>query len=168
MGTGNLSIDAWVKIANPADYSGVVVLVDKRQSSPLRGYNFFLYNGRLGLQLADSPGGAWMYSYSNYLSTTKVPADNQWHMVAVTVRRNYYQGGVWYLDGAPVDSPFNPSGHMGSLNSSAPLEIGVREASLGGGGFFKGGLDELEIFNKVLTPAEVQSIYLAGPAGKCK
>jgi Concanavalin A-like lectin/glucanases superfamily len=146
MSTFNLSIDAWVKIANPADYNGVVVLVDKRQSSPLRGYSFFLYNGRLGLQLADSTSAAWMYS--NYLSTTKVPADNQWHMVAVTVRRNYYQGGVWYLDGAPVDSPFNPSGHMGSLNSSAPLEIGVREASLGGGGFFKGGSTNLRSSTK--------------------
>jgi hypothetical protein len=36
------------------------------------------------------------------------------------------------------------------------------------GAWFKGDIDELEIFNRELTPAEVQGIYNAGAAGKCK
>lgn len=163
MGTGNLSMDAWVKIKSSTDDSSVVVLVDKRQSSPILGYHFFLYYGRLGLQLADSTG------YSNYISATAVPADNQWHLVAVTVVRNSHTGGVWYLDGHPIDVPFDPTARIGSLNSTGtPLLIGVQQPGLGGAGFFKGGLDELEIFNRVLSATEVQSLYQAGPAGKCK
>ena len=163
MGTEDLSIDAWVKISSSADDRGVVVLVDKRQSSPILGYHLFLYNGRLGLQLADSSG------YANYVSTTAVPADNQWHLIAVTVARTSHTGGVWYLDGYQIDQPFDPTGHAGSLNSiGTPLLIGVRESGLGGAGFFKGALDELEIFNRVLTATEVQSLYQAGSAGKCK
>ncbi len=165
MSKNNFSIDAWVKIANPADYNGVVVLVDKRGNDPLlglRGYHFFLYDGRLGLQLADNAG------YYNYLSTSVVPADNRWHLIAVTVSRTSHTGGVWYLDGQPIDTPFDPTGHPGSLDTPAELEIGAREFGLGGGGFFKGGLDELEIFNKALSAAEVQAIYSAGSAGKCK
>ncbi len=163
MGAGNLSLDAWVKISNPADDNGVVVLVDKRQSTPILGYHLFLYYGRLGLQLADSSG------YSNYISTTAVPADNLWHLVAVTVVRNSHTGGVWYLDGHPIDVPFDPTARIGSLNSSGtPLLIGVRQAGLGGGAFFKGGLDELEIFSRALSATEILSLYQAGPAGKCK
>lgn len=162
LGTSDLSIDAWVRIANTADYSGVVAITDKRDQypNPLRGYHFFLYDGKIGVQLADSAG------YSNYISTTAVPADNQWHLIAVTVQRNSPTGGVWYLDGLPIDSPFNPTAHSGSLNSSAGLSVGT----LNGGGvsYFKGGLDELEIFNRALAPNEVLSLMQAGSAGKCK
>jgi hypothetical protein len=38
----------------------------------------------------------------------------------------------------------------------------------GGTSFFNGLLDELEIFNRVLTAAEVKAIFAAGSAGKCK
>ena len=68
MGTENFSIYAWV--APYALDSGSHIIVDKRQNSPLQGYSLFLYNGRLGLQLADNAG------YYNYLSTTAVPADD--------------------------------------------------------------------------------------------
>src|SRR5208282_416217 len=105
LGTSDLSLDAWVRIANSADDSGVVAITDKRDQypNPLRGYHFFLYNGKIGVQLADSAG------YGNYISTTTVPADNQWHLIAVTVQRNSPTGEVWYLDGLPIDSPFNPT-----------------------------------------------------------
>ncbi|WP_322800655.1 LamG-like jellyroll fold domain-containing protein, partial [Thermoflexus sp.] len=33
---------------------------------------------------------------------------------------------------------------------------------------FNGVIDEVEIFNRALTQGEIQSIYNAGPAGKCK
>jgi hypothetical protein len=161
MGTGNLSIDAWVKIASPADYTGSHILVDKRQSSPLQGYSFLLYNGRLTLQLAHNG------SYYNYLTHDPIPADNQWHFIAVTVIRGAYGGGAFYLDGDLVGF-FDTIDSIGSLDSSAPLEIGVAESSLGGGGYFKGALDELEIFNRFLDSSEVESLYQAGSAGKCK
>ena len=130
-----------------------------------QGYCFFLWaDWRIGLQLAING------NFTNYISNTTVPGDNRWHLVAITVVRNSHTGGVWYLDGAPIDRPFDPTAYQsGLLNSAAPLEIGVRESGwLGGGGYFKGGLDELQIFNRALSPAEVQSLYLAGSAGTCK
>jgi hypothetical protein len=159
MGTGNFSIDAWVKIANSADYSGVVVLLDKRDSSA--GYHMYIYNGTPGLQLMDPSG------YANYGTKAVIPADNQWHLLAVTVVRNSHTGGTWYLDGAPVGN-FDPTAHLGSLNSTAPLDIGVRSANQGGYGYFKGGIDELELFNRALNSSEVLALYNAASAGKCK
>jgi hypothetical protein len=159
IGTGDFSIDAWVKIASSADDTGIVVLLDKRDSST--GYHMFLWDRNPGLQLADSSG------YTNYRSTAVVPADNKWHLLAVTVVRNSHTGITWYLDGAPVGN-FDPTAHTGSVSSPAPLVIGVRSANQYGGGFFKGSIDELEIFNRALSSGEVLSLYQAGSYGKCK
>lgn len=162
----DLSIDAWVKISSLNN--GVVSLVDKRQDSPLQGYQFFLYNDLLGLQLANND------NFSNYVSTTAVPADNKWHLVAVTVDRSPSSScgtacGTWYLDNRSVGT-FDPSAYNNlSLNSAGiPLLIGTQEPGVGIAEFFNGGLDELEIFNRALNATEVQALYLAGSAGKCK
>ena len=53
---GDVSIDAWVRV-QPGDEAGVQKIVDKREEAPCTlGYAFFLYDGRLGLQLADCSG----------------------------------------------------------------------------------------------------------------
>jgi concanavalin A-like lectin/glucanase superfamily protein len=161
LGTNNFSIDAWVRISRADDNSGVVVVMDKRDTA--QGYHFYLYNHRIGVQLADSNG------YDNYVSDVgvAVPADDQWHLIAVTVVRSSHTGGTWYLDGMPIGN-FDATAHPYSLSSSSPLDIGVRSAALGGGGYFKGGIDELEIFNRALSSTEVKMLMQSGHAGKCK
>jgi hypothetical protein len=161
----DLSIDAWVKISSLNQ--GVVSLVDKRESGSIQGYQFFLYKDLLGLQLANNG------NFTNYVSTTAVPADNKWHLVAVTADRSSSSCGTacgtWYLDGNAVGT-FDPSAYANlTLNSAGvPLLIGSQETGLGGGEFFNGGLDELEIFNRALNATEVKALYHAGSAGKCK
>ena len=161
----DLSIDVWVKISSLNQ--GVVSLVDKRESTPIQGFQFFLYKDLLGLQLGNNS------NYTNYVSTTAVPADNKWHLVAVTADRSSSSCGTacgtWYLDGNAVGT-FDPSTYDNfSLSSTGvPLFIGTQEAGLGGGEFFKGSLDELEIFNRALNATEVQALFNAGSAGKCK
>ncbi|PYS22410.1 MAG: hypothetical protein DMF72_13325 [Acidobacteria bacterium] len=53
----------------------------------------------------------------------------------------------------------------GTLDNAAPLRLGVRSFSLNG--YWKGTLDELELFNRALTESEVFAIYDAGRVGKC-
>jgi hypothetical protein len=152
----DLSIDVWVKISS--QNNGVVSLVDKRQDTPIQGYQFFLYNDLLGLQVGNND------NYTNYVSTKAVPADNKWHLVAVTADRHSSSCGstcgTWYLDGKAVGT-FDPSSYDNlTLDSPGiPLRIGAQDASLGSGEFFKGGLDELEIFNRALNATEVQALY---------
>jgi hypothetical protein len=87
--------------------------------------------------------------------------------VAVTVSRRTSPAGIkWYDNGVPIGSSNpTPAGRYGSLANPSPLHVGGDSYS---GGWFKGDIDELEIFNRELTPAEIQGIYNAGPAGKCK
>jgi len=161
--TGNFSLEAWVKIDSPADLDGIRVIVEKRQSAPWLGYSFFLYNGRLGLQLADGQGS----QYSNFLASVQVPANGGWHLVAVTVNRALSTGIQFYLDGDPAGAPFNPTGRKGTLFNNRPLRIGSLTPAAPGS-FFKGSLDEVALYQKVLTPQEVRLAFLAGPFGMCK
>ncbi|HVF61092.1 MAG TPA: LamG domain-containing protein [Thermoanaerobaculia bacterium] len=161
---GDFSIDVWIRGTFP--FSSVIV--DKRSGTPpaIKGYSLFLYGDQLGLQLADGLGSG----FSNYLSAPVVPTlsdPNNWHHIAVTVRRLSPTGIRFYYDGVLFGSA-NPTGRLGSLVNNSPLRIGTRTAASPLTGFYRGDLDELEIFNRVLTPAEVKSIFNAGPFGKCK
>jgi hypothetical protein len=167
---GNFSIDTWIQVS-PAVASSETVILDKRSGSPpaIVGYSLFLFNSgsglQLGLQLADGVGSG----FSNYLSPTVSPplTDGQWHHIAVTVRRNAHAGIRWYHN-CVLFGISNPTDRQGSLANDSPLRIGTRTAAPPLSGFFEGCLDELEIFNRVLTPAEVHGICSAGPFGKCK
>ena len=53
-------------------------------------------------------------------------------------------------------------------NNNNPLRIGARTPTAPTPGWFHGYLDELEIYNRELTPTEVLGIYGAGSFEKCK
>jgi hypothetical protein len=152
-GTGDFTFVTWLRTT---EQRGVQSILDKRLASV--GYHVFLYNGRLGLQLADG-------SYTNYGSPLAV-ADGQWHLVAITVERGRPDGIHWYLDGVPVGPPADPTGHPGSLSNASPLRFATRTVSPDG--WWSGDLDEPALFSRALTAAEVQAIRLAGAAGLCK
>lgn len=167
-GTGDFSIDCWVKIDHPNDTANAIrVIVEKREQvsgSDYRGYSLFLYKGKLSLQLA---GG----NYANYVSSLPVPADGLWHFVAVTVDRNSV--GTFYLSQGTQGSftiqteTFDPTKVAGSLDNSRPLRIG--SLTLGGPTqLFKGSIDEVELFNRALAGYEIESLVSAGRYGKCK
>ena len=161
-GTGDFSIDCWVKRTSANDGS-VRNLVEKRRSSGvIQGYSFYLYNGALGFQLADGVGT----QYANYGTNVVVPVDGKWHLAAVTVRRNKTTGGQFYLDGVPVSTPFNTALHNGSVSTTLPLRVGSLSESADS--LFLGSLDEVEAFSRVLTPAEIATLWQAQSAGKCK
>ncbi|HEX8475553.1 MAG TPA: LamG-like jellyroll fold domain-containing protein [Pyrinomonadaceae bacterium] len=153
-GNGDFSIDAWIKTTQS---SGVAVVLDKRQPTPLQGYHLFTSNGRLFLQLA--VGG----NYVNYPSNAYI-ADGNWHHVAVTIDRTLEVAVKWYLDGLETSKTLNPI--AGVLDNSSPLRLGVRSLSLDG--YWSGELDELEIFQRVLTWDDVFAMYSAGRNGKCQ
>src|SRR5205807_6650407 len=113
--TGDFGIDAWVKRGTAPD-GGAQMIVDKRvittfgasaaeggsgavvpkapiNGTSIKGYSLFLLNGRLWCQLGDGP-------FDNYDSTMTVPADGEWHLVALGVQRNSAVGGRFWVDGA--------------------------------------------------------------------
>lgn len=163
---GNFSIDTWIRL-DPAVGSGFVVIVDKRGGSApaINGYHLGAFASALLLQLADGVGTG----FSNYVSPVLAPAltDGNWHLIAVTVQRSSTSGIRWYHNGVALGTS-DPTDRKGSLKNNSPLRIGTRTADTSLTGWFRGDLDELEIFNRVLTPQEVFNIFQAGSFGKCK
>lgn len=134
---------------------------------------------------------------SNYVAPLSSPnvADGNWHLIAVTVQvhgsvsndTTCPEVGKLYVDDAsgqmiPVLT-FVPRTHnlpASDIANSGDLYIGRRAPDFGNPGFFKGLIDELEFYNHAnygsgpggsdgaLTQAQLQAIYDAGSAGKCK
>lgn len=161
IGTGDFSVDAWVK---PAAFDNSLrIIVDHRaEAGSVIGYSLFLGGGNtIGFQIGDG-------TFVNYPSAFSVPADGQWHQVAVTVKRSDPQGIHFYLDGVVAGLGRDPTGHPGSITppSNYPLRVGSRSSSVSG--LFPGCIDEVEVFSRELATNEVQGLFNAGSAGKCK
>jgi hypothetical protein len=82
----------------------------------------------------------------------------QWQHVAVVFSATnivFYKNGVQFSFNAAPSSPA----------SSLPLQIGRNP---GFGEYFQGLIDEVSIYNRALSAAEIQAIVAADTAGKCK
>src|ERR1019366_6335998 len=73
--------------------------------------------------------------------------------------------GTFYVDGNEVSTFVDQL--TGDLNNSTNLYIGTSEPALDSQ-YYTGCIDELEIFKRVLTADEIQGIFNARSAGKCK
>ncbi len=177
VGTGELTLDAWIRLTN---VSGIHTIVDKREAlsggNDIRGYLFYVINGRLGFQMADGvfvapppPNNSTItpaaVTFTNFATATTAPlvTANTWAHVAVTVRRAT-NGGIFYLNGVAIGT-FDAGLRPLSLDTNQRLLIGRNALDSTG---FTGAIDELEIFPRALASTEVAAIFGAGAAGKCK
>ena len=90
----------------------------------------------------------------------------KWQHVAATFD-SATQAIAIYVNGVQVPSSIDPlSSTVASIFQSAiPATIGTFYS---GQDFWAGLIDEVELFNRVLPASEIQAIYNAGSAGKCK
>jgi len=167
-GTGSFSIDTWiyyVPLSPVPPGSGPVIapIVDKFDLATNKGYAFYLRIDTVGTQLGLTTGDG---SLSHSVFLTSIPPLT-WTHVAATVKRPSPPAGVdVYINGAWV---WGGSAVPGNIDNSEALWMGKsRLHTLFNAGFREIAIDELELFNRVLTPQEVQDLYNAGPAGKCK
>ncbi len=97
------------------------------------------------------------------VSNTVVVSDTNFHHIAVTSTSGN-TGVNFYVDGV-ADTPrrYQPVYRFDNNSNAA---IGAEGGAFGGS--FLGLVDELNIYSTVLTQAQIQSIFSAGSAGKCK
>ncbi|MEX2139181.1 MAG: lamin tail domain-containing protein [Pirellulales bacterium] len=102
-------------------------------------------SGRIGIQAGNTAGA----------KTAQPINDNQWHHVAFT--RNATSGRVEvYVDGQLSGSATSEPG----VKTTPFRGIGRIEDTAGTHEYFNGRLDELKIFDRVLSQAEIQSLRL--------
>ncbi len=145
----DFTIDFWLKTT---DLEALYVKKYYMHGGP--GWAIGQTTGNLHNQLCFWDAYGWRHSG---VSVTT----GSWVHIAVVGRISTSQLS-WYINGTEVSiTPFSPI-----QDSVAPIYFGTE---VPGGPFHLDGLlDEVEIFNRALSAAEIQAIYQAGSAGKCK
>jgi hypothetical protein len=148
--TTNITIELWLK-SNELDvnphWEGIVTKGNSSSS-----WRLAAAEGRKTVYFHSGIGAQDVYGSRNV-------NDGQWHHVAAV-----YDGAqvLLYVDGT-LDAS-NPATGTISPNSQ-PVCLGQNSESTFM--LFNGLEDEVSIYNRALTPSEIQSIYNAGSGGKC-
>jgi hypothetical protein len=162
VGSSNgFSVECWIK---PNDVSVRHPIVEWNNGSTI-GAHFYIshgwYDTRPGDLMAniEDTGGGWhpVFSAPGLVNT------NSFQHVALTYDKASGMGTL-YLNGAVV-----ASANLGSFTpqTSYPMYVGQRPSD-NSVAFYSGLMDELSVYGKALSQAEIQAIYLAGAAGKCQ
>jgi hypothetical protein len=151
----DFSIGAWISPLPASATTGVMSVVDKRNAPnniQCQGYEFNLVDGRVHCRLADSLEG----NGSDWGPAGPDLRDGNFHYITLTVMRSSNTGGHLYVDGQVV-LEFDPTSVPGDLSTTVPLRIG-NHPDPAYHSFFKGRIDEVAIYNRALSTAEVQAI----------
>lgn len=140
-----LAVEAWVKTTSSA--AGEQGIVSNEVSS--KGTAVYLADGHVHASYTRSAG--------NHVATVSSPApinDGGFHHVVYTVDSG---GSKLYVDGAHVATGAW-SGTAGAHSSMHPLRIGNH----GGAKPFSGVIDEVAVYDSVLSPSQVTAHHSAG------
>ncbi len=142
----DLSISTWVKPQN-----GAVGILGKWGTSPY--YYIIMSANDICIRLSNA-------TFNTYCTGSSVVPYNQWSHIAMTVNSSTFRLNIYVnntLYGPYVLDP----GQIGPYTNSNSFNIGNIGNALGGYNF-KGIMDEVRIYNRVLSPAEVKQLYLMG------
>lgn len=132
IGTGTLS--AWIKTSNAgSSYRGIVVK-----------------NGAYSMFLQDNVFMIYDWGTNSNRSSGMNLADNTWHHVAITFQSGVSSGTILYVDGVA-----KPATTM-TVNSQADM---LRIGSSQGTQYFVGAIDEVGVWNRVLSSGEIGSLF---------
>ena len=153
------SFNFWIDRTTGSAFSTLFSKID----SSSKGYYIRLdnnINGKIQLIMADD-----VTNYSIYTTTNQL-ANLNTHMITISYDGlNTSASCVIYVDGALVASSRSIFGTGASLTTNINnAKIGVNSLS-GGIQYYKGILDEISIYNRVITSTEVTELYNSG-AGK--
>src|ERR1035441_7122298 len=153
LATPSCSIECWVNpSAQPAEQA-------------------FVYGQSYGRQLVVEPGevGVWVAlfitdvdgNFYGVRSTDELPIAGWAHLAGTWdgTYLNLYTNGVLAAQGAPGFSDIGVA--------ACPFSIGAG-GSCGPAQYFPGLIDEVSVYGRALFPGEINAIYQAGSAGKCK
>ena len=166
----NFTLSAWIYITSyPANVGSGPWQYIFGSEGPNTGLGLFLAGPVSGSYPGVPPGGIDLdigkgsTTYS-VITTTQIPL-NQWTLVTATATANnpaqiYYNGVL-----QPAMTPSGETVWNGTVPyTGAAFAIGQY---LPANYAFNGLIDEVQIYNTVLTPAQIQGIYNAGNAGVC-
>ncbi|MFN9627564.1 MAG: DUF1553 domain-containing protein [Planctomycetota bacterium] len=141
------SISLWVNVPS---LGSMAILSRMDEAMNFRGYDMLLVNGKIEVHLVDT----WP-SNAIKISSQQTIAPNQWQHLTLTYDGSKKAAGAnLSIDGKPVKFDIPNNNLTGSLETDKPFHLGLREKSLP----FTGSIDELRIFDGVLSPVDVERL----------
>jgi len=155
----NFSVAYWVRLPLNYDQGDVPFICNAPGSTFSSGYTFAPSYGANGTQGAgDAPGGwGWSLNDTGFYGENNSINDAEWHHLAHTFDRT--GNSFTYLDGVRVH--IASIAGVGSIDTGQPTNIGQDPT----GKYPEAGeadIDDIGIWQRVLTPLEVVGLYLAG------
>ena len=106
------------------------------------------------LNMRDNVFGSYDYVANAARSSGVNTADDVWHLLVVTMDSGVASGsGLW------VDGELKANVTLEVSGQSHPVVVGAATAA--GAEAFGGTIGEARVYNRILTPQEIQNIYLA-------
>jgi hypothetical protein len=164
--SSSITLDAWIK---PNTVSGPRAIVTKYSVNFDVSWVLMALDGhiRFGVYQAGSADIGRVFDTVNPVVSTGV-----WQHVAGTFDVATQAVRI-YVDGVQVvttQSPAQTQGPVTSIRvSNSPVRIGALQDGTGNVTYSWSGLiDEVDLFDRALSPSEIQAIYSAGSGGKCR
>jgi hypothetical protein len=166
------SVEAWVF---PNDTTTFQIILSKDNSKNARSYYFEVEAGGTLAGSVRNTGG----QFTQYRTTDRVVTQASWQHVVMTYDGSapIAQKMAFYVDGIRHSiSVIGPDGSPGAYDNGGTPEqrdgvstkIGIITDDINLVDGFNGLIDELTVYSRVLSAAEIVAVFNAGSQGKCK
>lgn len=148
LGLTNFTLETWIRFNNPS--SDPAFIGNKNWDNGQNTGILWCWNGNNNLRFNFKPVGGTRRDYD-----INVPNPSKWNHIAMVVDRS---GNLTaYLNGVQTGNPISIIADTGkTLDGVLPLRIG-QDGTGTYGPKFKGAMDELKIWDKVLTAEEIRT-----------
>jgi hypothetical protein len=147
---------AWVKLTRGNSTGAIVARMDSKNKH--RGWDLWVEGGRVGAHVIN----AFPESALKVVTNTPVPT-NQWVHVAVVHDGSAKKEGVAvYVNGQPQGTTTQFDTLKGTTKTEVPLTVGQR--STGEGRLLGASIEDVRLYDRKLTPAEVGQLVRYGAA----
>lgn len=152
--TGDITVCAWVKTSSTPSTKGIV---EKYYSGTQNDHGWLLntyLDGKGLMEGRDGRGGP------NTIKSgpSAAFADGQWHFLVGLRSANTWK---IYLDGS-LSNSVDAGGSAGSIESGGKITIGAFSNTNPVNGVWQGLIDDIRIYNRALSDAEIQAQYHEG------
>jgi hypothetical protein len=154
--TGDMTLVFWVK-RGATPITNTMIPVSRRESSNRIHFLTYAQPGGFGFQCCSSGGSATGMFYvpgGNGLTTLN---DGNWHQIAVLRRFGSAGFTTLYVDGNVVSGTYS-SGAATDIAPSIDAALLIGRQDSASPGQFAGFLDNVYIFNTILTQAQIQAL----------
>jgi uncharacterized repeat protein (TIGR01451 family) len=162
---------------NPGNQVTIEFWMKPDAANPLSNYQGLVTSDFYGIEVSDginfvvSTDGGATFAETKAANGGQgpLPAAGQWHHVAGTYDGSKLQ---LYVDGLPAGNSLSHSGTISPMLAASFMAFGSEDGRTTcpaciGTRYFHGLIDEVGIYNRALSPAEIAAIYGAGVSGKC-